>query len=169
MVAYDTNILIYALEGRGPWAAAAQDLVRQGENDGAVLSVLARQELMTGAVLRGGTADKLVEVLSELRATEFAPVTEAVCDRAVALTESYGKKLYGYDAIHIATAIERGAEAFVTNDKALLGLNITELQVRGLVMDIEDLSKHVSSFIKPGTKPLVNVDEYYQANRKPRI
>jgi bifunctional DNA-binding transcriptional regulator/antitoxin component of YhaV-PrlF toxin-antitoxin module len=33
-------------------------------------------------------------------------------------------------------------------------------------MNIEDLSKIFSKFIKPGTKPLLNVDEYYQAERE---
>lgn len=33
-------------------------------------------------------------------------------------------------------------------------------------MTLDDLSKLASSYIKPGTKPLTNVDEYYQAHRK---
>jgi predicted nucleic acid-binding protein len=41
MIAYDTNILIYALEGTSEWASAAQAVIQQGEHDGAVLSVLA--------------------------------------------------------------------------------------------------------------------------------
>jgi len=60
MIAYDTNVLIYALEGTSEWAAAAQGIVAQGERDGAVLSVLAWQELMTGAVLKGNGLDAAV-------------------------------------------------------------------------------------------------------------
>ena len=133
MIAYDTNILIYALEGASPWAAAAQEVMTHGERDGAVLSVLAWQEIMTGAVLRGGGLDGQVAVaLGNLGATKFAPVTLAICKRAATLTKTYGRQLYGYDAIHIATALEYKAEAFVTNDKILIDLNVGEITIRGL-------------------------------------
>ncbi|MGH7881640.1 MAG: AbrB/MazE/SpoVT family DNA-binding domain-containing protein [Candidatus Dormibacteraceae bacterium] len=33
---------------------------------------------------------------------------------------------------------------------------------------IAELSERISSYIKPGTKPLLNVDEYYQKHRKVR-
>jgi len=32
-------------------------------------------------------------------------------------------------------------------------------------MSIDDLSKKLSKYIKPGTKPLVDADAFYQANR----
>jgi predicted nucleic acid-binding protein len=133
MIAYDTNILIYALEGSSSWAKAAQIIVQQGEHEGAVLSVLAWQEMMTGLVLKGGDLDKeLSAALSDLGATRFVPVTLAICERATLLTKQYGKKLYGYDAIHIATAIEYKAASFVTNDKTLVDLQIKEILVRSL-------------------------------------
>ncbi|HVA11513.1 MAG TPA: PIN domain-containing protein [Candidatus Dormibacteraeota bacterium] len=133
MIAYDTNILIYAFEGTNSWSKAAQLIVQQGEHDGAVLSILAWQELMTGAVMRGDDSDEqLATVLRNLSATRFVPVTLAICKRATALTKRYGKQLYGYDAIHIATAIEYKADFFVTNDKVLTNLQLDELVVRGL-------------------------------------
>lgn len=133
MIAYDTNILIYAFEGDSEWAAAAQTIVEQGERDGAVLSLLAWQELMTGAVLKGKGADATIAmVLRDLGATKFVPVTREICERAVDLTKRYGKQVYGYDAIHIATAIEHKATVFVTNDKPLLNVRIEGLDIRGL-------------------------------------
>lgn len=133
MIAYDTNILIYALEGIGPFAAAAQAAVRQGEQEGAVLSVLAWQELMTGAVLRGNNVDaKVARALRDLTATKFMPVSHAICERAVGITGQYGKQAYGYDAIHLATAIEHKAAVFITNDKSLLGLHIEGLEILSL-------------------------------------
>lgn len=133
MIAYDTNILIYAFEGTSPWAAAAQVVVQQGERDGAVLSVLAWQELMTGAALRSDGLDgKLAMVLRDFSATRFMPVSQAICERAISITRRYGKQAYGYDAIHLATALEHKAEVFVTNDKTLLALQIDGLDIRGL-------------------------------------
>lgn len=133
MIAYDTNVLIYALENTGEWAGAAQTVVREGERDGAVLSVLVWQELMTGAILKGGGLDSLIaEALRRLGATKFVPVSQSICQRAIALTKQFGRQVYGYDAICLATALDHRATEFVTNDKALLGLQIDGLDIRGL-------------------------------------
>jgi predicted nucleic acid-binding protein len=133
VLSYDTNILIYAFEGNSPWSPAAQSIVRLGDQDGAALSVLAWQELMTGVALRGdGLDEKLALVLHDFRATRFVPVTQAICERAVVLTRRYGKQVYGYDAIHLATALEHKAKVFVTNDKTLINLQIDGLDIRGL-------------------------------------
>jgi predicted nucleic acid-binding protein len=133
MIAYDTNILIYALEGTSEWASAAQEIVQQGEHDGAVLSVLAWQELMTGALLRGNDLDSTVaKALRDFGTTKFVPISLPICERAITLTRRFGKQVYGYDAIHLATALEHRATAFVTNDKALLDVHIDGLDIRGL-------------------------------------
>ena len=133
MIAYDTNILIYALEGTSEWAVAAQAIVEQGERDGAVLSVLAWQELITGAALKGNGLDATVaRVLRDFGATKFVPVTQSICERAVVLTKRYGKQAYGYDAIHLATAREHKATIFITNDKQLLNVQVGDLEIRGL-------------------------------------
>jgi predicted nucleic acid-binding protein len=78
MIAYDTNILIYAFEGTSSWSKAAQIIIKQGEHDGAILSILAWQELMTGAALNGDNLDKkLATALNDLSSTRFVPVTLA--------------------------------------------------------------------------------------------
>jgi predicted nucleic acid-binding protein len=133
MIAYDTNILIYALEGTSSWSAAAQAIVQLGERDGAVLSVLAWQELMTGSVLKGSGLDNEVRLaLRDFSATRFVPVSQAICERAVVLTRLHGKQIFGYDAMYLATALEYKANVFVTNDKALLNLQVEGLIIRGL-------------------------------------
>ena len=133
MIAYDTNILIYALEGNSPFSSAAQDIVKNGEHQGAILSVLAWQEIVTGAVLNGNdTPVGLMSLLEDFHSTKFIPVTIAICNTATKLTQKYGKKLFGYDAIHIATAIELRADLFITNDRLLNSLNIKEIKVIGL-------------------------------------
>jgi predicted nucleic acid-binding protein len=88
---------------------------------------------MTGALLRANGLDSTVaNVLSNLGATKFVPVSLPICERAITLTRRFGKQVYGYDAIHLATALEHRATAFVTNDKALLGVHIDGLDIRGL-------------------------------------
>jgi predicted nucleic acid-binding protein len=133
MIAYDTNVLIYALEGTSPWSAQAQTVIEQGEQEGAILSVLAWQELMTGAVLNDAdNCKKLATILDEFNSTKFTPVSLSISKRAVALTKQYGKQVYGYDAIHIANAIEHKAKSFITNDQKLLSLNIKEIEICSL-------------------------------------
>jgi predicted nucleic acid-binding protein len=132
VIAYDTNILIYALEGTSSWSKAAQSIVQKGEHEGAVLSVLSWQELLTGVVLHEGHPAELIAVLGDLGATKFVPVNLAICKRAVNLTKRYGRAVYGYDAVHIATAIECNANVFITNDKMLTNLRLDEIVVQGL-------------------------------------
>jgi predicted nucleic acid-binding protein len=132
MIAYDTNVLIYALEGNSVWAEAAQAIVEEGEHNGAVLSVLAWQELLTGAVLNTDSDGVLASLLDDLSATKFVPVTQRICAKAIELTKQYGKRLYGYDAIHLATALDYKANTYITNDRALLGIKIEGLEIRGL-------------------------------------
>lgn len=55
-----------------------------------------------------------------------------VCERATTLTKRYGKQIYGYDAIHVATALEYKADSFITNNKVLTSLQLDELVIRGL-------------------------------------
>jgi bifunctional DNA-binding transcriptional regulator/antitoxin component of YhaV-PrlF toxin-antitoxin module len=33
-------------------------------------------------------------------------------------------------------------------------------------MSIEELSERITSYIRPGTKPILHVDDYYQKNRR---
>lgn len=133
MISYDTNILIYALEGISEWTKPAQKIVQEGERNGAVLSVLAWQELMTGAALRGNNVDdKLKLILNDFIITKFVPVSKNICEKAVTLTKQYGKHIYGYDAIHLATALENRAEVFITNDEFLLKVKIDQLHIQGL-------------------------------------
>lgn len=53
----------------------------------------------------------------------------------------------------------RGGSLDIRFDEARGELVITK------PLDIDELSKKVSRYIKPNTKPLVDVDAYYQKNR----
>lgn len=132
MISYDTNILIYALEGQSQWSDPAQAIVRQGEHDSAVLSILAWQELLTGAALNNRDTNQLATILDTFSNTQFVDVTQSICRIAVSLTQQFGHQLYGYDAIHLATAIEYKANVFYTNDKQLLKIHLDQLEIKVL-------------------------------------
>jgi AbrB family looped-hinge helix DNA binding protein len=55
-------------------------------------------------------------------------------------------------------------------DKLLLKLDqTTQVATLAKPVSIEELSAKLTSYVKPGTKPVMNVDEYYQKHRKPYI
>lgn len=77
------------------------------------MSVLAWQELMTGAALKSsGLEAMLAEALQCFGATKFVPVSQGICERAFSLAKQFGRRVYGYDAIHLATALAYKALAF---------------------------------------------------------
>jgi predicted nucleic acid-binding protein len=140
VISYDTNVLIYALEGHSQFQAAAQAVVRQGERGGAVLSVIIKQEILTGAALRGRAAyDAAVQAIGLLRKARFVSVDDAVARLAAELTLRHGRKIIGYDALHVATALRAGADEFWTNDKALAKVKVDGLKICLLA----DLSREV--------------------------
>lgn len=132
MISYDSNVLIYALEGDSEFSANAQDVILAGERHGASLSVLTKQELLSGVILHEGEMDKVRDSLESLKSTRFVSVNDEVIEKSLKLTEKYGKKCYGYDAILLATAIVSGADRFYTNDHEILACNITEITVISL-------------------------------------
>ena len=133
MISYDTNVLIYALEGHPEFGTASQKIVLLGESQGAVLSVLAKHELYTGVVLGAGDASGTMSAFGSLTNMRLIDATEDVVDIAVELTVKYGKKCRGYDALILATAISSGAQTYYTNDKNLLRAGIEEIVVVGLL------------------------------------
>ncbi len=133
MISYDTNVLMYALEGHSQFQVVAQTIVRRGEREGAILSVLVKQELLTGATLRGPKVFAQVEQALGLLATAtYISVDASIVEAAANLTLRYGRKLIGYDAIHLATAMKAGVGEFWTNDKSLTRLKLDGLKIRSL-------------------------------------
>lgn len=129
MISYDTNVLIYALETSDDIGLQAQSIVSRGESEGATLSIIVKQELLTGALLRGVDTGNIDLALASLGATTFRDVDESVVDKALELTKKYGRKCMQNDAIIIATAILAGARVFYTNDDQLLRAGITEIRI----------------------------------------
>lgn len=119
-IGLDSNILIYLLETSGPLADAAArlvDAIDAGTTE-AVLSTVGLLEILTGPARAGDaaafelTADALRDLLIRVVSLDRATAEDAAWIRG-----SLGIGLE--DAVHLATARNAGATAFVTNDRRL--------------------------------------------------
>ena len=119
-IGLDSNVLIYLLETTGPLADAAARLIDQiedGESD-AILASIGIVEILSGPA-RGGdaaaferTADALRDLLIKVVSLDLSTAEDAAWIRG---TLGIGLE----DAVHLATARNAGATAFVTNDRRL--------------------------------------------------
>ena len=103
--------------------------VQPVEGTGAVAgigSVLLIPELLTKP-LREGATDELTELGALLGRLDLRPVDEATAELATALGAAY--RLRAADAVHLATAINAGADRFITNNSADFPKTITEVDV----------------------------------------
>ncbi|MEO8436875.1 MAG: type II toxin-antitoxin system VapC family toxin [Chloroflexota bacterium] len=116
----DSNILIYLLETSGPLADAAARIVDaiDDRTTQAVLSTVGLVEILAGPARAGDaaafefTADALRDLL-----IRFVSLDRATAEDAAWIRGSLGIGLE--DAVHLATARNAGATAFVTNDRRL--------------------------------------------------
>jgi predicted nucleic acid-binding protein len=129
--AFDADVLIYAavaghrlggpvralfpidpVEGRGAFAGIG--------------SLLLLPELLTKP-LREGATDELDELGALLSRLDLRPVDEATALLATALGAAY--RLRAADAVHLATAVNAGADRFITNNAADFPKTITEVDI----------------------------------------
>lgn len=119
-IGLDSNILIYLLETSGPLADAAArlvDAIDAGTTE-AVLSTVGLVEILAGPARAGDaaafelTADALRDLLIRVVSLDRATAEDAAWIRG-----SLGIGME--DAVHLASARNAGATAFVTNDRRL--------------------------------------------------
>ena len=120
-IALDASTLIYFVEGSEPLReriARRLDVVRADPAGQLVASRLARLECRVKP-LRNNNPILLGEYDAVFGAARFVliDVSAAVLDRATDLRARHGFKVP--DAIHLASAIEAGADAFLTGDAGL--------------------------------------------------
>jgi predicted nucleic acid-binding protein len=132
LVAIDTNIFIYYLQKEEFPAyhtvlAAIFHALEKGDFQG-VSSVLMLTELLTLPQKLGEehVAQHYYLLLKNFPNLKLLPVTEKVALRAAGIRGKWGLKTP--DALHIATAIEAGAKAFLTNDRSI-GKGFPGLQI----------------------------------------
>jgi predicted nucleic acid-binding protein len=131
MDAFDADVLIYAAVADHPLGMRVRALfpVERVEATGAVAgigSVLLLPELLTKP-LRDGANDELDELGALLGRLDLRPVDEATAELATALGAAY--RLRAADAVHLATAVNAGADRFITNNAADFPKTIREVDI----------------------------------------
>jgi predicted nucleic acid-binding protein len=120
LVALDTSVWIYHLEGSTVYGRAADSVLEAvaKERIRAVGSELLLLELLVAPLKKGlqDAADEIELALLHFPNLELMPVTRAVLLRAAEIRARY--ELRTPDAIMLATAAESGATLAITNDSA---------------------------------------------------
>ena len=120
-IGLDTPILIYHIEGHPTFSAAAGDvigLLRRSAVTG-VISVLAIMELQVRPLQLGrrGLAGRYEAIVRATPNLTVVDVDGRVARLAARLRATYDVRTI--DALHLASCVEHGATAFVTNDTRL--------------------------------------------------
>jgi predicted nucleic acid-binding protein len=119
-IAFDSNALIYLLEGRGPRSEAVAALIDEMAAVGStgVLAPIGISEILVGPA-RSGDGVGFEMLASALRSLRFVnPAVDADAAEDAAWISGRGG-LALPDALHIAGALAAGATAFVTNDRRI--------------------------------------------------
>ena len=131
MDAFDADVLIYAASAGHPFGRRVRGLFEAAEPDAAtspagIGSVLLLPELLSKP-LRDGAHDD-IEALSVLLSRLYLHATDrATAELATAMGAEY--RLRAADAIHLATAVNNGADRFVTNNRDDFPKSIAEIDI----------------------------------------
>lgn len=120
-VALDTPVFIYSFENEPTFSLVAGEVFSAIENGRAagVTSVLSLSEISVYPHAQGNP--ELARVY-ELRLFGFPNLSVQSVDRRIARTAAWIRGEHGFrlpDAVHLATALEFGADSFITNDRRL--------------------------------------------------
>lgn len=121
IIGLDTAVFIYLLEANPEYADRAEKILSAVERGtvSAVFASIGIIEILTGPKKqnRYDLAAQYRESIAHFPNLTIAGLTETVVEHASDLRARYG--ITTLDAIHIATAVVFGADAFITNDTSL--------------------------------------------------
>lgn len=131
MDAFDADVLIYAAVPAHPLGRRVRALfpTEPITSSGAVAgigSVLLIPELLSKP-MREEASEEIDALAALLGRLELRPVDEAVAEIAAALGAIHN--LRAADAVHLATAVNSGADRFITNNARHFPKSIAEIEV----------------------------------------
>jgi predicted nucleic acid-binding protein len=126
--AFDADVLIYAAQTGHPLGRRVRRLftVAPSDRSAGVGSTLLLPELLTKPT-REEYESELAALAALLGRLDLRPVDEMTAELAVVLGASY--RLRAADAVHLATAVNSGADRFVTNNRKDFRTDIAEIAI----------------------------------------
>lgn len=128
--AFDAEVLIYAAAPAHPAGGRIRSLFGMSEHGGREIAGVGSTLLLPETLIRPtrhGHSGERLAVASLLVRLDLRPPDVAIADLAVVLGASYGLKTV--DATHLATAVNAGADRFITNNRRDFPQSITEVDV----------------------------------------
>ena len=116
----DTNIVIYVVEGNPIFApkAVLRLAAAQAAGDPFMISDLTRMECLVGPLKSNSAAvEASFHAFFARSDVQVVAITAAVCDRAARIRAAHNFK--PMDALQLASAVEHGANVFLTGDARL--------------------------------------------------
>jgi predicted nucleic acid-binding protein len=112
-ISLDADVVIYAAAHQHPLGRRVRSLFHEEDVHLCGSTMLLPEVLIKPSRLSSrAEVDELGVLLAHL---DLWPATAPVCTLAVSLGAAYG--LPSMDAVHLATAVEAGADAFLTNNR----------------------------------------------------
>ena len=128
MIALDTNLFVYVLEGNAQFAESAARVLHKAQGNG-VASMLVYAELLSAPVFASTANRSTALAFMNGQALRYMELTKEVLIRAAEL-RSCSLKRHGLgDAPHLACALQAGADTFITNDQGLLKVKVPGLAI----------------------------------------
>ena len=120
-IGLDTAVFIYLIDTASPFSAIAADMFQQLNQQSmtGITSVLTLTELLVKPLQRGrrGLAGRYEALVRSIPGVSVVDIDARIARRAAALRATYATTTA--DALQIATVLEHGATAFITNDRRL--------------------------------------------------
>ena len=121
LVGLDTALFIYFIERNRTYIECVREVFRRIDSGRppAVVSALTLTEVLPVPIARKQISfvSNYRNMLSRTRNILSVPVTDKIAESAARLSASY--QLRATEALHIATAIDAGCDAFISNDPNL--------------------------------------------------
>lgn len=126
MIAFDTNIFIYVLEGNEQFGPKAASALRQAQGNGCA-SQFVYLELLSNRAFSDDHKRNIAISFLDSQRLQFIETNKQVLLEAARLRATMMPKIGAGDALHLASALYTGAENFITND-----INLSKLKINGL-------------------------------------
>jgi predicted nucleic acid-binding protein len=125
--AFDADVLIYAVQAGQPWASRVRALFPADSEATVGMGSLILMPEVLSRPKRRQEHEEVRELTWLLSRLELLPLDLPTADLSVALAVMYGLK--AADAVHLATAVNAGADRFVTNNQRDFPKTISEIEI----------------------------------------